>query len=76
MSENERLSEKEAGIRIGIAPATLRNWRHWGKGPRYVKYGRKIFYRAKDLDDFVVSSVIDPALPTPRKQRTEARHER
>lgn len=33
------LSTAEAARLLGLAPYTLRLWRHKGKGPRYVKLG-------------------------------------
>jgi predicted DNA-binding transcriptional regulator AlpA len=33
------LSNAEAALMLGLAAATLRLWRHQGKGPRYVKLG-------------------------------------
>lgn len=37
MSSN--VTSKEAARIIGVAPKTLKNWRHSGKGPRFIKLG-------------------------------------
>ena len=34
---------------IGLAAQTLARWRHEGIGPRYVKIGRLVAYRAGEL---------------------------
>lgn len=34
---------------IGIAPQTLARWRYEGKGPRYIKIGRKVAYKVNDI---------------------------
>lgn len=33
------LSNADAARLLGLAPSTLRLWRHLGKGPRFVKLG-------------------------------------
>lgn len=38
---------------VGIAQQTLARWRHEGKGPRYVKAGRRIFYRTGDVRSWI-----------------------
>lgn len=40
-----------------IAPATLRKWRWEGKGPRFIKVGRKVAYRESDITDFIEAQV-------------------
>ena len=50
---NESVTEVEAAARLGLKVATLRAWRHQGRGPAYVRLGRAIRYLASDLNDFV-----------------------
>lgn len=44
------LSAADAARHLGISPSTLAKWRLSGKGPRYVKAGRRVLYRPADLD--------------------------
>ena len=47
------MTEKEAAIYLAVAPKTLRQWRCYGKGPRYFRYsstGGSIRYDRRDLD--------------------------
>ncbi|MFI9174861.1 helix-turn-helix domain-containing protein [Streptomyces lincolnensis] len=44
---------EEAADRVGVTVATLRNWRHLGKGPMSFMIARRIVYRITDLDAFV-----------------------
>lgn len=53
---NQPVTETEAATRLGLKVATLRAWRHQGKGPAYVRLGRAIRYLAIDLDDFLHSN--------------------
>lgn len=39
----------EVAEMTGIAPATLRFWRHEGRGPKSAKLGRRIVYREADV---------------------------
>lgn len=52
--------ERAAEI-LGTTPGVLRNWRHEGKGPAYVKVGRSVRYRESQLAAFV--SELDTVLP-------------
>lgn len=36
----------------GVSINTLRKWRWEGKGPRFVKLGRKVVYRRLDVEAF------------------------
>lgn len=51
---------EDAAERLGSKPATMQWWRAMGRGPRYVKIGRRVLYRASDLDAFVEQGVREP----------------
>jgi len=53
------LTEREVAERLGLSVATLRAWRHRGKGPRFLRLGRSVRYLPSDLDDFVRASAVD-----------------
>lgn len=40
-----------------ISPATLRKWRWEGRGPKFIKVGRKVAYRDSDISAFIDSQV-------------------
>lgn len=50
------LSAEQAAPLIGLEPKTLANWRHLGKGPKFIKTAGKgrgrIFYDPTDLADW------------------------
>lgn len=54
------IPEKEAAERLLQQPRTLTVWRSTGKGPRYMKIGRHVFYRSSWIDEYLDSLVIDP----------------
>ena len=43
----------EVAEMLCVSALTLRKWRWEGKGPRFVKVGRKVAYRKEDLDAFI-----------------------
>ena len=47
------LSTEAAARRLGLSASTLAKARLTGRGPRYVKLGASVRYRAADLDEFV-----------------------
>jgi excisionase family DNA binding protein len=53
------LTEREVAERLGLSVATLRAWRHRGKGPRFLRLGRSVRYLPADVDDFVRVSAVD-----------------
>jgi predicted DNA-binding transcriptional regulator AlpA len=54
------LTEAEAAARLGLKIATLRAWRHRGKGPAFVRLGRAIRYLAIDVDEFISANRHNP----------------
>jgi len=53
------LTEREVADLLGLSVATLRAWRHRGKGPRFLRLGRLVRYLRSDLADFVRASAVD-----------------
>ena len=54
------VSDDRAAEVIGFAVQTLRNWRHQGRGPAYLKIGRSVRYQLEDLKRFMENKKIDP----------------
>ncbi|WP_329348411.1 helix-turn-helix domain-containing protein [Streptomyces sp. NBC_01261] len=50
------LTPKQASEYLSIPVGTLANWRYQGDGPRYVKAGRLVRYRAVDLDSWLTGT--------------------
>ena len=55
------VDEKAAARILGVAVQTLRNWRHFRKGPAYIKMGRSVRYQIKDLQEYLDDRRIDPS---------------
>lgn len=53
------LTESEVAELLGLSVATLRAWRHRGKGPRFLRLGRSVRYLPADVADFVRASAVD-----------------
>lgn len=43
------LSGADVANLLGMSPLTLVQWRYEGRGPAYVKVGRRCFYRREDI---------------------------
>jgi|AntRauTorcE11897_2_1112592.scaffolds.fasta_scaffold48946_2 predicted site-specific integrase-resolvase len=54
--ENLYTSNKTAEI-LCVSEMTLRKWRWEGKGPKFVKIGRKVAYREEDIKAYISSMV-------------------
>jgi hypothetical protein len=65
----ELLTEREAADRLLMKPQTLTKWRCRKRGPRYVRLGGKVRYRAGDVQAFIDAGVVDPGQPRARKKR-------
>jgi predicted DNA-binding transcriptional regulator AlpA len=60
MSDTTRaLTEREVADMLGLSVATLRAWRHRGRGPRFLRLGRSVRYLPSDVADFVRASAVD-----------------
>jgi predicted DNA-binding transcriptional regulator AlpA len=56
------LNEHQAADRLGLKVQTLRNWRHKGTGPEYVRLEqRAIRYSAGALEAYIATSTVKPA---------------
>lgn len=58
METPELLTVTEAAAYLRIAPGTLYNWNHIGKGPRVTNVGRCLRYKRADLDAFLTSAEV------------------
>ena len=38
---------------------TLAQWRHHGRGPSYYKFGHRILYRGRDLNEWIDAHLIE-----------------
>jgi len=55
----------------------LAQLRHQGLGPRYIKRGRLIAYRASDIEQWLNDGLVEPRLPVvpdpaPRRRKVSA----
>jgi excisionase family DNA binding protein len=52
---NTLITTNQAANMLCLSEMTLRKWRWEGKGPRFIKLGRKVAYRQEDLYDWIES---------------------
>jgi len=62
-TDDTRLPTRRAAEYLGVEPATLRNWRWRGRGPRYSRLGQgpraRAVYRRGDLDDWLAARTFE-----------------
>jgi excisionase family DNA binding protein len=46
---DEYLTVREAAALLKLHPSTLNNWRTFGVGPRFTRFGRHVRYAKNDL---------------------------
>lgn len=44
---------EQVAERTGVAVSTLRHWRAAGSGPKSARIGRRVVYRADDVEDWI-----------------------
>lgn len=59
MSEDLK-NTKQAAAHIRLERKTLENWRCQGRGPAFVRIGSRIFYRVRDLEEFIEKNRHQP----------------
>lgn len=52
LSETAWLTTADVATRFRTVPGTVRYWRHIGYGPKSVKVGRRVLYRAAEVARF------------------------
>lgn len=62
-----RVDETEAATYMQVSKSLLSKQRFTGTGPRYLKLGGRIFYRIRDLDEYLNSCIVETA--DSRRQR-------
>jgi excisionase family DNA binding protein len=70
-----RLTVKEAAQYVRLAMSTLNALRTAGRGPRFIKLGRKVLYDTKDLDAWLDRNKRRSTNETqPRRRRRRSRN--
>jgi predicted DNA-binding transcriptional regulator AlpA len=59
------LNDKEVAALLGVSVATVRRWRLFRQGPKYLKLGAAVRYKPEDISAWIESR------PTGGGQRTE-----
>ena len=57
MSIDQLLSEEQIARRLGMSNSWLRKARVSGGGPKFVKIGKRVFYRDADVEAFISDRV-------------------
>jgi predicted DNA-binding transcriptional regulator AlpA len=53
LDPGELLTEEQLALKGSFSRRTLQGWRTQGKGPRFVKLGRLVRYRAADVHEWL-----------------------
>ena len=51
----QKYDQSGAATYLGANPRTLEGWRVRGGGPRFIKVGRRVVYRRRDLDEWLAA---------------------
>lgn len=60
--EVELFTTDDVAVLLKIAPATLVDWRHDQKGPKYYKMGREVRYKLPDIVEWE-RQALEPVEP-------------
>ena len=58
-SGKHTLTDIEVARRLGVSRFTVRSWRLKGIGPRFLKMGRAVRYRAQDVEEYERQALVD-----------------
>jgi excisionase family DNA binding protein len=62
------LTQREAARVLRLSERTLERSRVSGFGPPFCKLGRRVLYRAEDLDQWITARVVGSTSPTGGQQ--------
>jgi len=71
--QTDALTEAEAARRLGVSAAVLRVWRGRGTGPRFCRFGRSVRYLARDIEEFIRLSAVNPTT-SPKMREDDDRY--
>lgn len=52
------VTQQELAFMLNVTEPTLRGWRHEGRGPDYVKFGKQVFYTRDAIERWMQSSTV------------------
>ena len=55
------LTPTEVAEQLRVSTRTLEFWRHQGRGPAFVRLGKRVRYRPDDLEQFIAEQRTAPA---------------
>ena len=58
-SGKSTLTDVEVAVRLGVSRFTVRSWRLKGVGPRFLKMGRAVRYRSRDVDEYERQALVE-----------------
>ncbi|WP_339033395.1 helix-turn-helix domain-containing protein [Bradyrhizobium symbiodeficiens] len=61
ISTDELIDPLQVAGALNVKPQTLTAWRTLGKGPVFVKVGKRVFYRRADVESWLGAQRRDPA---------------
>jgi Helix-turn-helix domain len=64
IDEDALLAEVQAADFLHLSIRTLQAWRSQNRGPAYIRAGRAIRYRRRDLIDWALANTCNPATTT------------
>ena len=63
-SETRILTDIQVAERLGVSRFTVRSWRLKGVGPRFLKMGRAVRYRSRDVDEYERQALVETQAPS------------
>lgn len=63
----ELIPEAKLAADLDTKTTTLAAWRVGGRGPAYVKVGRKVFYKPADVSAWLAKQRREPKTPAQRR---------
>jgi hypothetical protein len=59
---DQLMPDVKAAAALGVKQETLATWRSQGRGPAFVKIGRRVFYRVLDVHQFIAAQWHEPGV--------------
>ena len=59
MTKPNLVNTKQASVYVGLSPITLSRMRREHVGPRFLRLGKRVYYRLEDLNSWLDSATQD-----------------
>jgi excisionase family DNA binding protein len=56
---------EELAVMLNVSDHTVLEWRKFNTGPAFTRLGKRVYYRKRDIEEWIEKNVLRPKDPQP-----------